>query len=313
MTEKTVGEKKIEDVAIVPIIVNTVDDPNNLSVSSISPLPEKADEVPKTEEEKKEVTVASETEKKEGVREPPKEEHSEETLPEIKVEEKPPKEKDAVQRRIDEITKKRREAERERDWERTKRLELEEELKTAKKSIPQGDKPKVEDFETELAYLEALQDWKLDQRFRVESDKASKETASVEEKTAIDETYQELDDKMEKGRNKYADFNELVLDENLKISEAMVEAILISDIAEDVLYYLGKHPEEAADLAKLPPLKIAHEFGKIEAKLTAPLPKKKTTNAPEPITPVKSTGVTEKDPSDMTPREYRAWRERNKG
>lgn len=311
--ENITEEKKIEDVAVIPIIVNTVDDPNNLSVSSISPLPESADKIVKTEEEERETPVIPKTEKKEEIKEPPKKESPEETLPEKKVEEKPPREKDAVQKRIDEITKKRREAERERDFERTKRLELEEELKTVKKTVPQADKPKLENFETEADYLEALTDWKVEQKFKVETDKASRETATVEEKTAIDETYQELDDKMEKGRNKYADFNELVLDENLKISEAMVEAILLSDTAEDVLYYLGKHPEEAAHIAELPPLKVAHEFGKIEAKLSAPPPKKRTTHTPEPITPVKTTGVTEQDPSNMNPREYRAWRERNKG
>ena len=186
-------------------------------------------------------------------------------------------------------------------------------MKKAKSAIPQGDKPKVENFETEADFLEALVDWKTEQKIRVEREKTSKEVASVEEKTAIDETYQELDEKMEKGRTKYADFNELVLDEDLKISESMVEAILLSDTAEDVLYYLGKHPEEAAHIAELSPLKVAHELGKIEAKLSIPPPKKRTTNAPEPIVPVKTTGVTEKDPSDMTPKEYRAWRERNKG
>ncbi len=320
--EKIVETKKIEDVAIIPIVVNTVDDPNNLSVSSISSLPESADKVAKTAEEERETPVIPETEKKEekkeaekekDVKKPPKEESSEEPLPEEKVEEKP-KDKDPVQRRIDEITKKRRDAERERDYEHTKRLELEEELKKAKSAVPQGDKPKIENFETEVEYLEALADWKIEQKFKVETEKISKETASVDEKKAIDETYQELDEKMEKGRIKYDDFNELVLNEDLKISESMVEAILLSDTAEDVLYYLGKHPEEAADIAKLSPLKVAHELGKIEARLSIPPPppKKKTTNAPEPITPVKTTGVIEHDPSQMTPREYRAWRERNK-
>ena len=308
--ENLTEEKKVEDIAIVPTIVNTVDDPNNLSVSSISPLPEKADEVVKTEEEERETPVIPKTEKKEEIKEPPKEKLSEEPLPEKKIE---PKEKDSVQKRIDEITKKRREAERESAFKDTKIAKLEEELKTAKSAIPQADKPKLENFETEADYLEALTDWKVEQKFKVEGEKVSKETATVDEKKAIDETYQELDDKMEKGRTKYTDFNELVLDEDLKISESMVEAILLSDTAEDVLYYLGKHPEEAADIAKLPPLKVAHELGKIEARLNAPPPRKKTTNAPEPITPVKTTGVTEKDPSDMTPKEYRAWRERNKG
>jgi len=121
---------------------------------------------------------------------------------------------------------------------------------------------------------------------------------------------------MEKGREKYADFNELVLHEDLKISPVMVEAILLTDNdkveAEDILYYLGKHPEESARIAKLSPLKAAGEIGKIEAKLSAPPPPKKITQAPEPITPVKTTGATELDPSKMSPKEYRAWRESNK-
>ncbi len=322
MTEKIIEEKKIEDVAIIPTVINTADDPNNLSVTSVGPLPESADKVVKTAEEERETPVIPETEKKEEkkeekeeVKEPPKEKPSEETPPEKKIEEKP-REKDPVQRRIDEITKKRREAERESAFKDTKIAALEEELKKAKSVIPQGEKPKLESFETETDYLEALTDWKVEQKFKVENEKASKETASADEKKMIDETYQELDEKMEKGRNKYADFNELVLDEDLKISDSMVEAILLSDTAEDVLYYLGKHPEEAADIAKLPKLKVAHELGKIEARLSIPslpLPvKKKTTNAPEPIIPLKTTGVTERDPAQMSPREYRAWRERNK-
>jgi len=302
--ENTVEEKKIEDVSIIPIIVNTVDDPNNLSVSSISPLPEKADEVVKTEEEERETPVIPKTEKKEEIKKT-----SEEILPEKKVETKPPKVKDAVQERIDEITKKFRTKEREYDYEHTRRLELEAELKTAKSAIPQADKPKVENFETEADYLEALTDWKVEQGFRTEREKVSKEVATVDEKKAIDETYQELDEICEKGRTKYADFNELVLTDDFKFSDAELAAILLSDTAEDVLYYLGKHPEEAAEIAKLPPLKVAHEFGKIEARLHAPPPRKRTTNAPEPITPVKTTGVTEKALEDMNPREYRAARE----
>ena len=304
--ENLTEEKKIESVSIIPIIRNEVDDPNNLSVSSISPLPEKADEVVKTEEEERETPVIPKTEKKEEIKEPLKEKPSQETLPEKKVE---PKEKDSVQKRIDEITKKRREAERESVFKDTKIAKLEEELKTAKSAIPQADKPKLENFETEADYLEALTDWKVEQGFKTEREKVSKEVATVDEKKAIDETYQELDEICEKGRTKYADFNELVLTDDFKFSDAELAAILLSDTAEDVLYYLGKHPEEAAEIAKLPPLKVAHEFGKIEARLHAPPPRKRTTNAPEPITPVKTTGVTEKALEDMNPREYRAARE----
>jgi len=320
--ENIVEEKKIEDVAVIPIVVNTVDDPNNLSVSSISPLPEKADEVVKTEEEERETPVIPKTEKKEE-----KKETSEEPLPEKKVEVKP-KEKDPVQRRIDEITKKRREAERESAFKDTKISKLEEELKVAKSAIPPIDEPQLENFETESDYLKALTKWEVQQTWKEEREKASKEVATVEEKKAVDETYQELDEIMAKTHKKYPDFDihlfDSSQDEDPKFSDTMVEAIFFLDAAEDVLYYLGNHPEKAQEIATLTPpdpnkitvaqkMKVAHELGKIEARLNAPPPRKKTTNAPEPITPVKTTGVTEQDPSNMNPKEFRAWRERNKG
>jgi len=306
--EIIVTPEEVEVVSIVQRVVNEVDDPSEFSKTTITVLPESVDKVAKTDKEEEETTVISKTEKKEE--EPTKEETSEETLP-LKVKDKP-KEKDAVQKRIDELTKKRREAERERDWERTKRLELETELKAAKSVIPQTGKPKQEDFETDLDYLEAVSDWKIEQKFKAESEKVSKEMATVDEKAVIDEIYRELDKNMEKGRKKYPDFIELVLNKDVKISEAMIETLLFSDTAEDVLYYLGKHPDESVDIAELPPLKAAHELGKIVARLNAPPPRKKITNAPEPITPVKTTGITEQDPSNMTPREYRAWREKQK-
>lgn len=300
--EKQDEGKTVESVSQVPIVRNESDDPNILSVTTVTPLPDKVDELAKTEEQKKEeAEVTSETEKKE------EEKSSEETLPK-KVEEKL-REKDPVQKRIDELTRKRRDAERERDFERTKRLGAEEEIKKLKSAVPQGDRPKIEDFETEVDYLEALADWKFDQKMQAEREKDSREKATEDEKAAIAEIYQELDGKMEKGRKKYDDFDELVLNEDLKISESMVEAILLSDTPEDVLYYLGKHPNECADIAELPPLKIAHELGKIEAKINAPPPKKKITSAPEPISPIKTTGVTEKRLEDLPPKEFRAARE----
>ncbi len=292
-----------KNVSVIPVIKNEVDDPQNLSVSSVAPLPEAADEITETEEEKEE-TVASETEKKE--------ETSEETLQE-NIEQPKNRESDAVQRRFNELTKLRREAERGLEYERKKRIELEEELSKVKRTMPQGSsegKPKIDDFEDDADYYEALTEWKIEAKLKAKDEEMSRATKQANEKAGIDRIYQELNGKIEKGSAKYADFNELVLNENLKFSDAMVESILMSDTAEDILYYLGKHPEESAVIAKFPPLKVAHELGKIEARLN--VPRKKLTRTPDPISPVNAIGVTDKDPANMTPREYRAWREKDK-
>jgi hypothetical protein len=296
----------IQDVSVIPVVVNTVDR-GELSVSSVGPIPETVDSLGADKDTVKEVETA--TDEKTDAE---KQQELDLQQAELDKQQAKAKEKDPDQHRIDVLTKARRSAERERDEERTKRLALEEELKTAKKSIPAKDKPKLDDFEGEAEFLEALADWKVDQKLRDHEEQTTKATRESTEKKAIDEEYEALDSKMEKGRDKYPDFNELVLDENLKLSEAVIEAVLFSDIAEDVLYYLGKHPDESARISKLPAMKAAHELGKIEAKLTAPPPKKKTTQAPDPIIPVATTGAIDKDPGQMTPREYREWREKTK-
>lgn len=312
--------QEVKNISVIPTVRNDVDDPTALSVSSVNPLPEKADAIAKTEKEIiEEEAVASqrgiETDEEKAAREASEAEAAEapddeKTPPEKK--ETPPDPatppKDTVQKRIDELTKKRRDAERLADNEKAKRLELEQELEKLRAAQGQDGKPRPEDFDTEAEFLEALTDWKLDQK----AQKSTKEATEGKEKEEIKKTSEELDAKFERGRKKHADFDTLVLADNLKISPVMVDTILFSDAAEDVLYYLGQHPDESAKIAALPPLRVAHELGKIEARLTAPPPRKKTTQAPDPITPVTTTAVGDKDPATMTPKEYRAWRERDK-
>ena len=307
--------QEVKNISVVPTVRNDVDDPTALSVSSVNPLPEKADAVAKTEKEIiEEEAVASqrgiETDEEKAAREA-KEAEAAEPPPEKKEASPDPATppKDPVQKRIDELTKKRRDAERLADNEKTKRLELEQELEKLRNAQGQDGKPRPEDFDTEAEFVEALTDWKLDQK----AQKSTKEATEGKEKEEIEKTSEALDAKMERGRKKHADFDTLVLADNLKISPVMVDTILFSDAAEDVLYYLGQHPDESAKIAAMPPLRVAHELGKIEARLNAPPPRKKTTQAPDPIYPVQTSAVGDKDPANMTPKEYRAWREREKG
>lgn len=314
-----------ESVAVIPVVVNTADDPRDMSVTSIGAFPESVDRVGKEPESqpKEKTEPVADMEKKESqqaetqVKQPDGEEPDPKKTDEPKPSTTAPlkKEKDDEQHRINVITKARREAERLAETRAQTIKELEDELKKAKSQIPAKDKPKLDDFESEAEFMEALADWKVDQRLREKNEQDEKATRETTEKQAIDREYEALDGIMEKGRTKYADFNTLVLDEALTISQPMVEVILFSDVAEDLYYYLGKNPDESARIAKLPPMKAAHEIGKIEAKLTAPPPPpppKKLPQAPDPITPVKTTGAIEKDPNDMTPREYREWREKQK-
>lgn len=302
-------------------VVNGVDNPNVLSVDSTTPIETETDELkddeesgtPKVDTEKKEVK----SEEASPTKEKPAEEKKEEPVVESK---------DAVQKRINALVKKQRTAERERDWERAERLKLQEENEKLKGTIPADNKPKRDDFVDDEAYLEALTDWKVDQKLKVKTEVSTKVTEEEADKQAAAELYEIVDNMVEAGREKYSDFDTIALNKEVMITQDMTEALLETSIAHDIMYYLGKNPDIAADISKMSPLKAAKEIAKIEAELSKPAdeevenkeekivpePKKKIPKAPPPITPVKAAGVTEADPSKMSPKEYRAWRERNK-
>lgn len=103
------------------------------------------------------------------------------------------------------------------------------------------------------------------------------------QRSTIDDAYAE---RVEKAMEKYNDFDQVVQNPNLRITEVMAETIKASDIGPEVAYYLGSNPKEAERIAYLPPLQQAREIGKLEAKVASEPPVKKTTSAPAPITPV---------------------------
>jgi len=317
---KSVAE--VEEIEInAGVVINGVDSPHLMSVDSTEPIEtdveeleeENPAEVEKKEEEKKEEPEPESKNKEE-------EEESEEEEPEPEVS---PDDSKKVKKRIGKLTKKWRTAERERDFEKQKRLDLEKKLNELEAKMPATDKPQKEDFEDEDDYIEALVDWKTESKLKASQAKVEKAIKDEDEQKAVTETYDGLDDAIEQGSEKYKDFNDVVFNEDLILSENLTQIALDSDIAEDILYYLGSNPEESERLSKLDPIRAAKEIGKIEIKLEAseeeeeeeeessPTPKKKKqTKAPAPIKPVRTDGVTEKDPNKMSPKEYRAWREK---
>lgn len=110
------------------------------------------------------------------------------------------------------------------------------------------------------------------------------------------------------GAEKYNDFEDVVGDPDLPITATMAEVLVESDLGEDLAYYLGKNPKEAARIAALSPLGVARELGKLEAKL--PTLKLATSKAPAPVSTVRGAAGGEKDPSTMSDAEFNAWRKR---
>ena len=99
-------------------------------------------------------------------------------------------------------------------------------------------------------------------------------------------------------------FDQVARDTSVPVSQAMAEVIIGLDAGPDVLYHLGKHRDQAARIAQLSPVQAAVEIGRIEAGLARPKPIT-STNAPEPIKPVRGSGAPQKDPAKMSMAEYK--------
>lgn len=123
------------------------------------------------------------------------------------------------------------------------------------------------------------------------------------------EAVQNLQVQMEEARTRYADFDQIVKNPDVPITERMVDMFASSDVAADIAYRLASDRTLAAEIAQMSDIDMARAIGRLEATVSAPKPRTQS-SAPEPITPVRPTASPVKDPDKMTPAEYRAWREK---
>lgn len=151
---------------------------------------------------------------------------------------------------------------------------------------PKQGKPAPESFQTTQDYLEALTDWKAEQKVTEKLDERERKQRATTAQGAEQRAIEAYEKRQDIARAKYDDFDEVATNPNLPITDAMAFEIRGSDIGEEIHYYLGTHLDEAKRIAKLHPLTQAKELGKLEAKLAAAQPEPvKLSNAPDPITP----------------------------
>jgi hypothetical protein len=169
-----------------------------------------------------------------------------------------------------------------RKWEREQ---------AARQAVPVAPKevPSIDNFDSPDAYAEALA-FKKAEELLIQRDRQK-------EQAEIVEAYGERE---EKARDKYDDYEDVVYNPKLRITDVMAETIQHSDIGPDLAYWLGSNPKEADRIARLSPIMQAREIGRIEVKLTDNPTVKKTTSAPTPISPVtaRSSGSPSHDTTD---------------
>jgi hypothetical protein len=160
-------------------------------------------------------------------------------------------------------------------------------------------KPNPDSFETHEEFIEALTDWKIDQReVKTTQNQQHQENAQKQ---------QQFDQRMAKGHQKYPDFEEKTYLNpevfNSEGSKNILDALHEFEEPADLAYYLGSNPQEEQRLSGLSHIGIARELTKIEAKLSA-TPAKTTSKAPDPIETVGSTEILGKKLENLPQSEY---------
>lgn len=168
-------------------------------------------------------------------------------------------------------------------------------------------KPSENDFETHAEFVEALTDWKVDQKVKSFEAKQNEEKAKTHQKTQEEQLFE--------AKKAFAaavpDFAEVMADADFLISPALTSEVNSPEYGPQLAYFLAKNPEEVEKLNDLAPLALSRAIGRLESRFTT-APQKtaaKVTNAPAPPNPVgRSSPTSEKRIEDMTPSEYDVYR-----
>jgi hypothetical protein len=236
-----------------------------------------------------------------------------------------PKKKGGFQRRIDKLNARATAAQQEAEYWKQQALkgagadktQANEPTQKAEPVAAQG-KPNPENFETHAEYVEALTDWKLEQRekARIEQDQKSKL------KSEHERTMKAHAERVTAFAEKTEDFHEAIAElDDIPMSPSVAELLVSSENGPELMYELAKNKAEFERINRLYPLAAARELGKIEAKIAKASKEskpeiKKQTNAPKPIEPVgtaKGNGKKSIFDADLSQAEYeRLRREQNK-
>ena len=210
-----------------------------------------------------------------------------------------------VQKRIDRLTQEKYRLRAELDFLRSQQPQ---QAQPAQQAQQTSQAPKLEQYNSIEEYLDALADHKASQKFdHLAKEREAKEsqTRQQQEVAKLHESYTK---QTEQARQAYEDFDDVVQDPDLPISQAMAEAIMRSSNGADVAYYLGKNPDQAARIASLDPFSAAVEIGRIAATVVRPQPRK-ASSAPPPIQPVGTRATPVTDPDKMSTEEWLKWRQ----
>lgn len=189
------------------------------------------------------------------------------------------KPKQSVQERIDELTRARRDAEREAEFWRAKATEAS--PKPEETAQPKGDgKPDPTQYEfgvTDDHYIEDLAEWKAAQLIEKRlSERDAEQAMRTSVQTFHARAAQAFPDGESEGLKAYRTIRE--------VPPVLQDIVLGTEDGPKVADYYGRNPAELQRLSALPPHMQAYEVGRVQAGLSrpAPAPTKTASDAPPP-------------------------------
>ena len=206
--------------------------------------------------------------------------------------EKPKKKSGGFQRRINKLNSRLSAKEEEAEYWRQEYLKAKAPNNREEKSVvvkKDDGKPRADDFETHEEYIEALTDWKTEQKLNAFEEKRRSEKVQKDYQTRA-QTHAE---RVKAFSAKHEDFAE-VIDEvsDIRVPGALQELIIDSEFGPELMYELAKDREELERICAMSPIKAAKAIGRIEDKLESRsksktessfINKKKPVNPPTPI------------------------------
>jgi hypothetical protein len=172
--------------------------------------------------------------------------------------------KGGVQDRIDELTRARREAEREAEYWRVRATgEAPGAAKPATPAQPQQPvAPTRDKFATDAEYIDALADFKVDQKLAQRDQQAKVQT----EATAKAQSW---DQKLAAARTEIPDFDNVMDNSTAQVAGHVAELIMEHDDGAKVAHFFASNPDALEAVNAMSPAKAAFEIGKVAAKFAA--------------------------------------------
>ena len=232
--------------------------------------------------------------------------------------EEKPKKKSGYKNRVKRLANKLTAQEKETEFWRAEALKAKQnssqEMEQEKAPPVAESKPDPDDFEEHSDYVEALTDWKLEQKLRDRDVRTKEERLRENHQTKVS-TFQE---QVEGFKENHPDFDEAMESVNdIPMSSTVQEVVLESKVGPELMYGLAKNSEEYERICKLSPLEAAKALGRFEekiSKLNGGGEKAQTTKAPKPIEPVGSkssgSGAKSLDDPDISQKEFERLREK---